>query len=58
MLIRQLTATEQVLTHGSPTTRPGEGEHDRADAAGVLVLRAPDGDAPGPGACRRPAPER
>ena len=45
VLIRQLTATEQVLTHGSPTTRPGEGEHDRATPPGVPVLRAPDGDA-------------
>jgi phosphatidate phosphatase APP1 len=45
VLIRQLTATEQVLTHGSPTARPGEGEGDRAAPPGVPVLRAPDGDA-------------
>lgn len=45
VLIRQLTATEQVLTHGSPTARPGEGAHDRVAPPRVRVLRAPDGDA-------------
>ena len=45
VLIRQLSAAEQVLTHGTPTTRPGEGEHERAATPQVLVLRAPDGDA-------------
>jgi phosphatidate phosphatase APP1 len=45
VLIRQLTATEQVLTHGTPTTRPGEGEHERPASPRVPVLRAPDGDA-------------
>ena len=45
VLIRQLSAAEQVMTHGSPTTRPGEGENERATTPQVLVLRAPDGDA-------------
>jgi phosphatidate phosphatase APP1 len=45
VLIRQLTAAEQVLTHGSPTARPGEGAHDRPVPAGVPALRGPDGDA-------------
>jgi phosphatidate phosphatase APP1 len=45
VLIRQLTPTEQVLTHGSPTTRPGESERDRPAPPGVPVHRGPDGDA-------------
>ena len=45
ILIRELTATEQVLTHGSPTTLPGEGPQDRRPTAAVPVLRGPDGDA-------------
>jgi hypothetical protein len=37
-----------VLTHGTPTTRPGEGARDRrppADSRAVPVLRGPDGAA-------------
>jgi phosphatidate phosphatase APP1 len=45
VLIRQLTPTEQVLTHGTPTTRPGEGVGDRPAPPGVPVLRGPDGNA-------------
>ena len=45
VLIRELTPTEQVLTHGTPTTRPGEGARDRPPPPGVPVLRGPDGAA-------------
>jgi phosphatidate phosphatase APP1 len=45
VLIRELTPTEQVLTHGSPTTRPGEGARDRPAPPGVPVHRGRDGDA-------------
>lgn len=43
VLIRQLTPAEQVLTHGSPTALPGEGEHDTPERSAVPVLRGPDG---------------
>jgi phosphatidate phosphatase APP1 len=45
VLIRQLTATEQVRMHGTPTTRPGEGAGDRRPPPGVPVLRGPEGAA-------------
>lgn len=45
VLIRQLTETEQLLTHGSPTARPGEGAGDRPPRPGLPVLRGPDGHA-------------
>ena len=45
VLIRELTPTEQVLTHGTPTTRPGEGARERPPPPGVPVLRGPDGAA-------------
>ncbi len=45
VLIRQLTETEQILTHGTPTARPGEGAGDRPARPDVPVLRAGDGHA-------------
>lgn len=45
ILIRELTQTEQVRTHGSPTARPGEGAHDTPRRTAVPVLRGPDGRA-------------
>lgn len=47
ILIRQLTPTEQVLTHGSPTALPGEGADDTPERSAVPVLRGPDGHALG-----------
>ena len=43
VMIRQLTETEQLLTHGTPTALPGEGARDRPARPDVPVLRAPDG---------------
>ncbi len=45
VLIRQLSEAEQLLTHGTPTTLPGEGAHERPRRPGVPVLRGPDGHA-------------
>ena len=45
VLIRQLTETEQLLTHGTPTALPGEGAGDRPARPDVPVLRAMDGHA-------------
>ncbi len=47
VLIRQLTEAEQLLTHGTPTTLPGEGADERPSRPDVPVLRAPDGHALG-----------
>lgn len=43
VLIRQLSAAEQVLTHGNPT--PPDAEHATAPHSPVPWLRGPDGDA-------------
>jgi phosphatidate phosphatase APP1 len=43
VLIRQLSETEQLLTHGTPTALPGEGAGDRPARPDVPVLRARDG---------------
>jgi phosphatidate phosphatase APP1 len=56
VLIRELTPAEQVLTHGSPTARPGEGPRDRPPPSTVPVLRGPDGDALLRALRARPAP--
>ena len=45
VMIRQLTETEQLLTHGTPTALPGEGAGDRPARPDVPVLRAGDGHA-------------
>ena len=45
VLVRQLSETEQLLTHGTPTTLPGEGPHERPQRPGVTVVRGPDGHA-------------
>lgn len=43
VLIRQLSAAEQVLTHGTPA--PPDAEHATAPVSPVPWLRGPDGDA-------------
>lgn len=47
VLIRQLTASEHVLSHGLPTATPQqeEAEDDAEDAPGVVVLQGADGAA-------------
>ena len=44
VLIRQLTPTEQVLTHGTAAPRPGESAQDTAARSPVPVLRGGDGE--------------